>query len=344
MTGTIFFICFTPVISAYSAALRISAWPAAPQRLRRGCKTRKVTTRSWQSQTRRRWTSPSVIKITIPTQRRVLKDGKVMLNCSQGKGTCSNREGSEVSESTKEICHQHREICGNWIPWTFRISQNSRRRFRRMKIQKSFSANHFHITRVSISHGESLLIREKDFVIGNRWIIWNTSMWTQTFAVYSCQSHFKLQFILDDIIHEIYDPSRIQSSKSVESLFRTTDKLISQVCPRLIGISPCGEDHLCSVIELFGSWHPQPASFPTRCYAWEASVQNQSQHGKARLNFLETRFLKDLDRIDGEQTEFEWRSFTGLTTLVIFDEIQKTMILNESANQSNSKKRSTSFQ
>ena len=32
-------------------------------------------------------------------------------------------------------------------------------------------------------------------------------------------SHFKLQFILDEIIHYIYDPS-------VEQLFRTTEKLI----------------------------------------------------------------------------------------------------------------------
>ena len=38
------------------------------------------------------------------------------------------------------------------------------------------------------------------------------------------------------------------------------------------------------------------------------SVLNQSKHENARLNgFLETRYLKDLDRIDGEQMEFEWQ-------------------------------------
>ena len=39
--------------------------------------------------------------------------------------------------------------------------------------------------------------------------------------------------------------------------------------------------------------------------------------------FLET--LKDLDRIDGEPVEFEWKNFPGFTTLGILDEIQKMM-------------------
>ena len=40
--------------------------------------------------------------------------------------------------------------------------------------------------------------------------------------------------------------------------------------------------------------------FLTQCYVWEVSVLNQTKHGKARLKwYLETRFLQDLDRIDG---------------------------------------------
>ena len=41
--------------------------------------------------------------------------------------------------------------------------------------------------------------------------------------------------------------------------------------------------------------------------------------------FLETRYLKDLDRIDGERMEFEWKVFPGITTLGILDEVQKMM-------------------
>ena len=49
------------------------------------------------------------IKIPIPTQRRVLKGGKGMLNSSQAQGDL-NRQGSEVSESSGEICHKRREL------------------------------------------------------------------------------------------------------------------------------------------------------------------------------------------------------------------------------------------
>ena len=41
--------------------------------------------------------------------------------------------------------------------------------------------------------------------------------------------------------------------------------------------------------------------------------------------FLETSYLKDLDRIDGEPMEFEWKIFPGFTTLGILTEIQKMM-------------------
>ena len=44
---------------------------------------------------------------------------------------------------------------------------------------------------------------------------------------------------------------------------------------------------------------------------------------RSRINgFLETRYIKDLDRIDGEPMEVEW-IFPGFTTLGIVDEIQK---------------------
>ena len=41
--------------------------------------------------------------------------------------------------------------------------------------------------------------------------------------------------------------------------------------------------------------------------------------------YLETLYLKDLNRIDGEQMEFEWKIFPGFTTLGILEEIQKMM-------------------
>ena len=108
--GTIFFICSTSAISALSAVPRISAWWAAPKRWRKRCKNRKKKTRWWRNPNQRQKTWPVLflqvlhlwtvrlrqelrverldyqgnlpqakIKVPVPTQRRVFKDGKGML-------------------------------------------------------------------------------------------------------------------------------------------------------------------------------------------------------------------------------------------------------------------------
>ena len=57
-----------------------------------------------------------------------------------------------------------------------------------------------------------------------------------------------------------------------------------------------------------------------------ALVLHQSKLGETKIKWhWETRFLKDLDRIDGEPMEFEWTIFPRFTTLGILDEIQKMM-------------------
>ena len=41
--------------------------------------------------------------------------------------------------------------------------------------------------------------------------------------------------------------------------------------------------------------------------------------------FLETRYLTDLERVDGEPMEFDWKSNPGFTTSTLLAEIQKMM-------------------
>ena len=41
--------------------------------------------------------------------------------------------------------------------------------------------------------------------------------------------------------------------------------------------------------------------------------------------YLEARYLKELDRTDGEPMEFDWENLSGFTTLGILAEIQKMM-------------------
>ena len=53
---------------------------------------------------------------------------------------------------------------------------------------------------------------------------------------------------------------------------------------------------------------------------------NQSKPGRTKLNGIwETRYLKDLNRIDGEPMEFEWKMFPGFTTFGVLEEIQTFM-------------------
>ena len=117
-------------------------------------------------------------------------------------------------------------------------------------------------------------------------------------------------------------------SKTKKQKLRTWSKSRrrSQDCLQLTGTSLFWENHLCCVIELFELWIPKPTSFPSRCFAWEATVQNEFKLGKTKIKrYLETCYLKELDRIDGEQMEFEWTNFPGFTTLGILNEIQKMM-------------------
>ena len=103
-------------ISVWPAALRISVWPAAPKRWRKGCRNRKETTGSWQSQSRRRWTWP-------PLSRPVLRLWTVRLRRKPGdtQSTLSNtwrkrsqsRRSVEFSRMTKRCIsgREHRETC-----------------------------------------------------------------------------------------------------------------------------------------------------------------------------------------------------------------------------------------
>ena len=52
--------------------------------------------------------------------------------------------------------------------------------------------------------------------------------------------------------------------------------------------------------------------------------------------YLETRYLRNLNRIDGEPMEFEWTIFQGFTTLGILEEIQH-MMTEKNVNMSSSK-------
>ena len=49
--------------------------------------------------------------------------------------------------------------------------------------------------------------------------------------------------------------------------------------------------------------------------------------GRAKLNkwYSENNHFKDMNRIDGMPTEFEWKIFPGITTLGLLEKIQNLM-------------------
>ena len=119
--------------------------------------------------------------------------------------------------------------------------------------------------------------------------------------------------------------------KSVRQLFPTTKKLIKEkakiiglstidwkqplwretslLCDRAVHIAISRTCVFADSVLCLGSLSDKPVE------AWKHRIKC----------FWESRYLKDLDRIDGEPMEFEWQNFAGFTTLGILVEIQKMM-------------------
>ena len=122
-----------------------------------------------------------------------------------------------------------------------------------------------------------------------------------------------------------------QSSTSVEQLFRTTKKSITDqteiaslstiewdvpmwrattlLTDQAVQIMNSKTNVFSDSVFCLGRISDQPVQ------AWKNKIQW----------YLETRYLKELDRIDEESMEFEWKLFPGFTTLGILSEIQKMM-------------------
>ena len=141
-------------------------------------------------------------------------------------------------------------------------------------------------------------------MIGNRRMTWRISMWKQRYGEHLCLSHFKLQFILCKIIHNIYDLSRINLSSLRSNCFGKLKswskiRLRSHICPRLIGTSLCGRQS-----SLLCDWAVHISNSKTYVFADSVlclggiSIAPVRAWNDINTWYLETRYLKDLDRID----------------------------------------------
>ena len=141
-----------------------------------------------------------------------------------------------------------------------------------------------------------------------------------------------------------------QLLKSVTQLFQVTEKLIKDqteicglttidykqptwrsttlLCDKAVEITNAKTYVFADSVLCLGSMSVQPVEARKNKIKW----------------YLETRYLKVLNRIDGEPMEFEWTIPQGLTTLGILEENKKMITELHSVNLSSSKEGSSSCQ
>ena len=115
--------------------------------------------------------------------------------------------------------------------------------------------------------------------------------------------------------------------KTTGQLFRETEKLISGQTETsgksLINFqdSRWYRQAYCTV-ELINIPLPRSVSSPTLCSAWGKWETILLNPGRSKCKDIRTTiFFSELNRIDGQPKEFEWKIFPGFTTVGILIEI-----------------------
>ena len=142
----------------------------------------------------------------------------------------------------------------------------------------------------------------------------NTARWS-----IFCLSLFKLQFIFGEDYTENLRSTKNQPLKSLRQFFkwlggwsRIRQKLLDW--PRLTGSSLFWTTLLSDRAVQFATANTY--AFPDSVLCLGGISDEPGKAWESRIKwFLETRCLKDLDRIDGESMEFEWKNFPGFATL-----------------------------
>ena len=315
--GMIFFVCSTSAISAHFAVPGTSAWFAAtPKGWLKGCKNNQRKTGLWRNPGQRQWIWPvlllQVLQLWTVRLRREAQGysndrldyhGKlVAANANQNSNSdaASSSQGwqrdAQLFLSTDKLVAmmmiEHQGCSGK-----FKVPEDSGDSEPKSRIWP----HHFQKSPEYVPHMEKVFLfarkrydrkpteKLKDFDVNPA--IWGVFM-----------------FILDEIDRLICDPSIINlrspwCNYSGQLRGWSKSRRKRQECLRSTGTSARGENRLCCVIELFELWNPKPTSFPTRCFAWEASVQNQFKLGKTKLYGIWKFAGPNCRRADGIRVE-----------------------------------------
>ena len=286
---------------------------------------RKERIGSWQSQSQRRWTWSSYVSTSSSTVQNPVASKSLEILKAPCRTDWLSTGKPDAKEDNQDAALSSQGWQKDAVLDGCRYEETGRfRKLRNRRQWQSLATQFPCINKIRAAHGEGFLDR------GQRY---GLSPMNQMKNLYFCLSLFKPQFILEQTIRRICDLPGINPRNHWDSYFKW-----------LIGCSSsCGERRLCWLTELFTLQLPKPTSFLTQCHVWEVSVLNQSKHGKAGTIGFWKRYFKDLDRIDGEPMEFEWKpSHDSLHCR--FSTRFKSWWLNQSVNLSNSQEGSSSCQ
>ena len=115
-------------------------------------------------------------------------------------------------------------------------------------------------------------------------------------------------------------------------LFNETEKLISEqteiTAVNTINFKEFHVDVHKLIVQpsLWRSPTPKPTSSPTLCFVWGKMGDDPIATWKSKIKwYSKNNHFKDMNRIDGMPTEFEWNMFPGTTTLGLLEKIQSLM-------------------
>ena len=323
MSVTIFFICLTSAISAYSAAQNFSLTSCTETMAKRVQEQEgedRIVAKSKPTTMNLAFivsTGSSAVQNLVASQSSgILKAlcRKDWLYTGKPDAREFNRDAASSSQCTRRLVAPEEDQQHLNFPEesksTRRLlaSGSSETKGRERKIGHTITINQQTTCRTWRRFSR---FWDKDMV-SVRWIKWRISMWTRPYGVYFCLPLRKLQFILVQTLRRICDLPGINPRSHWDSCFNwlrswSLTKLKLLGLQRLIGSSPCGERRLCWLTELFSLQLQKPTSFLTQCFVWEVSVLNQSKHGKVWLNGSWKHFLKrigsDRWRTDGIRVE-----------------------------------------
>ena len=299
MSGTIFFICVTSAISAYFAALRISAWQLLQHDGDKDARTgrRREDRGKVKADDEPGLTcldkffdcaesgcvgKPGDTQGTLP--KRLVKyreTGSKRIQSRRSVGFSRMAKNAVLDVSARRLVSTEEDK----EQLNFLEEYEETRRFRNSEIEgkDNFWPHNLHFSTDCVPHGEGFLNCE-------------TKKWSQSERSNEkprCErSHMGifLSVTLQAAVHlgidctENLRSTKDQTKTSLRQLcFKwlrswSLTRLKSLELQRLIGGGGCGERRFCWLAELFSLQLQKPSSFLTQCYVCDVSVLNQSKH------------------------------------------------------------------